>query len=152
MNNKLSGFFAFSNLQIQYSPIYHFHFLNIKSPGFLGFANVYAMRVNLSVAIVAMVKDSNSTHHPGNLTTPHPGNFTTTHHHGNITTTHHHGKSTTTQYHQTWSYLCSVYAPTLTRVYPRKGSSPERYSKFLPLRGTRARQRPGPSWGRGTQS
>ena len=26
-------------------------------PGFLGFANVYAMRVNLSVAIVYMVKD-----------------------------------------------------------------------------------------------
>jgi len=72
--------------------------------GFLGFANVYAMRVNLSVAIVAMVKDSNSTHHPGNLTTPHPGNLTTTHHHhGNITTTHHHGKPTTTHHHPTSS-------------------------------------------------
>ena len=31
-------------------------------PGFLGFANVYAMRVNLSVAIVAMV-NSTVVHH-----------------------------------------------------------------------------------------
>ena len=30
--------------------------------GFLGFANVYAMRVNLSVAIVYMVKDSHMPH------------------------------------------------------------------------------------------
>ena len=32
-------------------------------PGFLGFANVYAMRVNLSVAIVYMVKDPGMTWH-----------------------------------------------------------------------------------------
>ena len=73
-----------------------FHLLSSAHvSGFLGFANVYAMRVNLSVAIVAMVQDANSTH--PNVTTPLPGNLTTTHHHANhTTTTHHHGNSTTT--------------------------------------------------------
>ena len=73
-----------------------FHLLSsAHASGFLGFANVYAMRVNLSVAIVAMVQDANSTH--PNVTTPLPGNLTTTHHHANhSTTTHHHGNSTTT--------------------------------------------------------
>ena len=73
-----------------------FHLLSsAHASGFLGFANVYAMRVNLSVAIVAMVQDANSTH--PNVTTPLPGNLTTTHHHANhTTTTHHHGNSTTT--------------------------------------------------------
>ena len=75
-----------------------FHLLSSAHvSGFLGFANVYAMRVNLSVAIVAMVQDANSTHPSGNITTPLPGNLTTTHHHANhTTTTHHHGNSTTT--------------------------------------------------------
>ena len=73
-----------------------FHLLSsAHASGFLGFANVYAMRVNLSVAIVAMVQDANSTH--PNVTTPLPGNLTTTHHHANhTTTTHQHGNSTTT--------------------------------------------------------
>ena len=88
---------------VQSSPINNhchssFHLLSsAHASGFLGFANVYAMRVNLSVAIVAMVQDANSTSPSGNITTPLPGNLTTPHHHGNhTTTTHQHGNSTTT--------------------------------------------------------
>lgn len=36
--------------------------------GFLGFANVYAMRVNLSVAIVAMVNSTSNNPLPSNAT------------------------------------------------------------------------------------
>lgn len=40
--------------------------------GFLGFANVYAMRVNLSVAIVAMIKNgsTNNDNHTGSSDCP----------------------------------------------------------------------------------
>lgn len=41
--------------------------------GFLGFANVYAMRVNLSVAIVAMVKNGSTIdNHTGDSDCPVP--------------------------------------------------------------------------------
>merc|ERR550534_2162496 len=99
--------------------------------GFLGFANVYAMRVNLSVAIVAMVQDANSTH--PNVTTPLPGNLTTTHHHANhTTTTHQHGNSKkTTTTSKTTKPPTTISSPTTenhdsffgTMFFSRKGEN-----------------------------